>query len=324
MQGVERPWLDLDNTAGASTAFQLYWYGAPGATAHKVYASANGSVVTPSEGGTSAPLDLPIVETGPGRYKMEIPYSIFPAGSFQWVKIEASKFYPLNNFFGYWYYAASEEAAGLNIVAPQPAGVSGVSTAYASPTAINLSWGSTAGANSYNIYRKSGAAISTSSYAKIASTPSLSYKDTGLTPESNYTYVVTAVSGGVESAASNYAVGRTLSSAAPIVSVPILSPLGKAVLWWASYNAGTTFKIYGGAALLPTDIDSNNLVSSTAFDPISGQPLWFQGVSAPTLAYAAFVATGGITPVSGVYWITEVYPDGTESAKKAFTAFLFI
>jgi fibronectin type 3 domain-containing protein len=330
MPGVERPWLDLDNSVSDRTAFQLHWYGAPGATAHHVYASTNSSMITPKEGGSSAPLDggvtlLPIVQTGTGRYKMEIPYSVFAPGSFQWIRIEATRnYYNQHVLGGDWYYADSEEAVGLNIVAPQPAGVSGVSTAYASPTAINLSWGSTAGANSYNIYRKSGAAISASSYAKIASTPSLSYKDTGLTPESNYTYVVTAVAGGVESPASNYAVGRTLSSAVPVVSLPILSPPGKAVLWWASNNAGTTFKIYGGAALLPTDIDPNNLVSLTAFDPLSGQPLWFQGVSAPTLSYAAFVLSGGITPVSGAYWITEVYPDGTESAKKAFTAFLFI
>jgi hypothetical protein len=256
---------------------------------------------------------------------MEIPYSIFAPGSFQWIKVEATKNYSHQGVFGGdWYYADSQEAAGLNIVAPQSVGVTGVSTSPASPTAINVTWNATAGADSYNIYRKSGTATSASPYAIIASTASLSYKDTYLTPKSDYTYLVRAVSGGVESAASNYAAGRTLSSAAPTVSVPVLGGLGKAVLWWASENAGTTFKIYGGAALLIADIDSNNVVHSTILDPVTWKSLWFQAVTAPALSYAAFVATGGITPVWGVYWITEVYPDGTESVKKPFISFVFL
>ena len=70
---------------------------------------------------------------------------------------------------------------------------------------VNVSWTSTAGATSYNVYRSTGGGV----YASAGSTASLSFNDAGRTPNTAYLYKVRAVNGG-ESTDSNVDLATTV------------------------------------------------------------------------------------------------------------------
>jgi hypothetical protein len=87
-----------------------------------------------------------------------------------------------------------------------PSAPTGLSATAAGQTQINLSWSSVSGAASYNVYRST---TSGGPYSLVANTTSTSYSNTGLTCNTTYYYVVTAVSGSCESANSSQASATT-------------------------------------------------------------------------------------------------------------------
>ena len=276
--------------------------------------------ITPKQGGTGAALDaggsaIPIYQVSPGYFRMDVPLNLLPSG-YTWFAVEAVK----------GTYAADSGSIGIPGSAPAPVGVSSVRTSPRNPTTIDVSWGAVSGRSvNYKVYRLTSPTDPLSSGTLLGSTTATTYRDTGLAQATTYYYRVTVLAGGIESAPSDCASGKTFNAAAPVtyLAVPVILVPGQSLLAWAGHNAGTTFNVYGGGALLPNAIDSGNLVLATTLDPITGESAWQHTVSAPTEAYAAFLLSFGLTPVYGHYWITEVYPDGTESNKSEFIMFVY-
>ncbi len=310
--GVERPWLDIYNSRYDRTALQLHWYGAPGATAHHVYGSTNPAIITPLEGSASPPFDLgstslPIVELVPGKYKMEIPYDLFAAGTTIWFRIEAVK-----GAFA----ADSEEAVSVLVQAPVPAGVTGVRAVAMSPTRIDLTWVPSPQALTYRIYLLPDWTTAVGPATLVGSSGTPSFSHLALTPATGHVYRVTSVSNlGVESAASDVAVAQTFFNEPPIpvgfVNIPATF---SASLLWVSTQCGTGFRVYGEAGLLLVDIDPNHLAAELVPDGGACAP-WTVNVSVPPVTMAAFLLAGGTIWPVGVYTVTEVYPDGSESGR---------
>jgi hypothetical protein len=311
--GIERPWLDLFRTRGDRTVLHLYWYGAPGAAAHHVYASTNSMVITPSEGSVAPPLDagatnVPIVEVEPKKYRMDVPLTLFTPGTTVWFRIVAVK-----GFFT----ADSEEAAGVAVTAPAPAGVGSLVAAVRNPTTVRLTWGMAAGASTYNVYRLPDPTTAIAPQYWVGATGALDFTDAGRTPDTAYVYRVTAVAvGGAESPPSDYYAVRTLVSGAPLL-LPAVQPGPlpfSATLGWIPRNGGTTFRIYGSDGFfIPTDFTT---LLSTSDVPL-------KVVSASAVVVLGSVATGGTLPPVGGYQVTEVYPDGTESVRSNVMPVIF-
>jgi len=310
--GVERPWLDLTNSHYDRTGLQLHWHGAPGATAHHVYGSTNPAVITPLEGSASPPFDLgstslPIVELVPGRYKMEIPYSLFAAGTTIWFRIEAVK-----GAFA----ADSEEAVSLVTRPPVPAGVTGVRAVAKSPTRIDLTWVPSPQALTYRIYLLPDWTTAVGPATLAGSSGSPSFSHLARTPATGHVYRVTAVSNlGVESAPSDVATVRTFFDEPPVPAAFVNLPgTFSAQLVWVSTQCGTGFRIYGEAGLLLADIDPNFLAKELEAAGATCVP-WTVNVSVSPATMAAFLLAGGTIWPVGVYTVTEVYPDGSESGR---------
>ncbi len=329
LPGIERPIFDFFSCVLDSSVLHVYWYGAPGAEAHHVYAApwVGGSpptAITPSQGGTTAALDATtptaIYVAGPGYYGLDIPLDMLSLGD-NAIAVEAVKGT---------YRSVGGGGNGFPRRAAAPVGVTGVTASTLNPTTVDVSWTAVTGAGSYKVYGLLSPTDAISPATLLGTTSGTSYRSTGRTPNTRYYFRVTAIAGGpgggAESAASDYALAKTLSSAAPIPLLPIFIPsTGQADLLWIGGNAyRTTYKIYGGASLIPTSIDQNNLVAQTTIDVSTGASTWTQWVGAPAAAYAAQVLSMGVLTVYGHYWIEEVYPDGTASARAEFVPFGFM
>jgi hypothetical protein len=328
LPGLERPVFDFWSCGLDSSVLHVFWYAAPGAEAYHVYAApwvgaSAPTVITPSQGGTTAALDAstptPIYQVSPGFYGLDIPLDLLSLG-YNAIAVEAVKGT---------YRSVGGGGNGFPRRAAAPVGVTNVRTARVNPTTMDLTWDASAGAGSYKIYRLSSLTDVVDSTKLAGTTTTTSYRDTGRTPDTNHYYRVTAIAGGpgggAESAASDTAIGRTFAAGAPVALPPVLLTLGQAWLGWIGANThGTTYRIYGGGALLPTAVDPNSLVMQTTVGSPTGLSTWNAYVSAPTAAYILFNVSLGNAPVFGLYWVEEVYPDGTASARSPFSPFIFI
>ena len=324
LPGVDRPVLDPWASDKDGATVHLYWYHSQGATAEHVYASASDTVITPKQGATTnPPLDgpphnLPIRHITGEYFAMDVPLSLFSPG-YRYFAIEAEDGAAL----------ADSGAIGINVVAPAPVGVTGVATAVSNPTSLTVSWNAAGGAGTYKVYRLASPTTPVGAGNLVATTAGTSLVQAGLTAGTTYYYRVSAIAGGpgggAESPPSDYAMARTFSDAAPSTEFPpLVMGAGQALLFWNGHNSGTSFRVYGGASNSVATINPNTLVTTTVLDPITGEWPWSCKVGAPAGDYAAFLLSGGLVFVLGHYWIAEVYPDGTESARSEVMPFPFL
>jgi hypothetical protein len=327
LPGLERPIFDFFACGLDSSVLHVYWYAAPGAEAYHVYAApwvggTYPAVITPSQGGTTPALDAttptPIYQVSPGYYGLDIPLDMLSLGT-NAIAVEAVKGS---------YRSVGGGGNGFTRRAAAPVGVTNVRTARVNPTAMDVTWDASPGAASYRIYRLSSLFDVLDSTKLAGTSTTTSFRNTGLTPDTNSYYRVTAIAGGAgggaESIASDCAIGRTFKSGAPLPLPPVILGLGQAWLGWIGANThGTTYRIYGGGALLPTSVDSSILVTQTTVSSDTQRSTWNTYVSAPLAAYAVFMLSVGMTPVYGMYWIEEVFPDGTTSTRAQFAPFIF-
>jgi hypothetical protein len=206
--------------------------------------------------------------------------------------------------------ADSEQAAGVNITAPAPAGVGSLQAQVRNPTAVRLTWGMAAGASTYNVYRLPDATTPVAPQYWVGATGALDFTDAGLTPATAYVYRVTAVAvGGAESMPSDYVGVRTLARGAPLL-LPASQPgpvLYSAVLGWVPLNEGARYRVYGGESMLVATIDLEALRATV--------DTFYTLVVIPPEVLAGVLLTYGLVPPVGLYQVAELYPDGTESPR---------
>jgi len=112
-----------------------------------------------------------------------------------------------------------------------PTGLGGTAS---TPASINWTWNLVTGATGYHLY------LATSTATLIAMTPALSYLETGLSANTTYSLVVTAVQGGLESPFSSSA---TRYTQAIIPAAPSITNIGSSsftVTWGTAGNPGYT------------------------------------------------------------------------------------
>ncbi|MGO8672517.1 MAG: kelch repeat-containing protein [Capsulimonadaceae bacterium] len=156
----------------------------------------------------------------------------------------------LTNGVKYFYKVAGVNAVGTSAQSsevsatpepPAPAAPTGL-TATAGNAQVSLSWSTSTGATSYNIYRAttSGAEGST----PVGTSTSGSYTSTGLTNGDKYYFTVAAVNGAGTSAQSNEA-STTLTPNAPTGLTASAGNTQVGLSWTSSY-AATSYSIYRG------------------------------------------------------------------------------
>ena len=115
----------------------------------------------------------------------------------------------------------------------------GVAVSGATNTSLNVSWNAVSGAASYNVYRNG---------VKVGSPTGTSYTDSGLNGGSTYSYTVTAVANGSESAQSA-AVQGTTTGTPPVLGAPTglagSSPTtGAVALTWNTVAGAKNYNVY--------------------------------------------------------------------------------
>ena len=257
--------------------------------------------------------------------------------------------------------SAPSATASATPAAPPLASPAGLA-ATPGDTTVGLAWSAVPGATGYDVYRggvKLGS-VATTSYSdsglangttynvyrngvKVGSSATTAYADSGLANGTPYTYTVTAIKGGVESAASS-PVTVTPFVLTPAVPAGLVATPGNAqvsISWTPAANA-TGYLVYRGATLVSTQtgtsftdtgltngtsyswtvVATNGTAHSAASAPLSATPL-APAPAAPT----GLTANAGNTQVA-LSWTAvatatsyKVYRNGVYVASSATTSF---
>jgi len=178
-----------------------------------------------------------------------------------------------------------------------PSAPAGVAAAYGDAQA-SISWTAVSGATSYNIYWSTATGVTTSSGTKIAGVTS-PYAHTGLTNGTTYYYIVTAVNGSGESAASSQvsAMPQASATGAPL-GVAAASGNAQVTVSWTAVSGATSYNIYWSTTAGVTTASGTKL-ASVSFT-----------TNGTTLSYTHTGLTNGTT----YYYIVTAVNVGGESA----------
>ena len=181
----------LTATGGAKQV-SISWSASSGATSYNLYWSTTSGVTT-AAGTKIAGATSPYVQTG---------------------LVDSTAYYYVVTAVN----ASGESAASTQVSATTNAAVPTVPAAPAGVSATGganqatVSWSAVAGATSYNLYRSTTSGVTTATGTKIAGATS-PYVNTGLSAGTAYYYIVTALNGTGESAASTQASASTNAAA---------------------------------------------------------------------------------------------------------------
>lgn len=129
-------------------------------------------------------------------------------------------------------------------VAPAPSAPTGL-TASPGDHQVSLTWATTSGATSYNVYRST---TSGGPYSKVtpSGVPMPSFTNTGLTDGTTYYYVVTAVNSGGESGDSSQVSATPTAVTAPAAPTGLTATAGNAqvALNWSISTGASSYKLY--------------------------------------------------------------------------------
>nr|MBA2671146.1 fibronectin type III domain-containing protein [Gemmatimonadota bacterium] len=126
-------------------------------------------------------------------------------------------------------------ACGDDPVGPeQLSAPSSVTVSATGPTAVSVSWTAVSGATSYSVERSVGASGDFSSAGTASTT---SFTDSGLSPETDYRYRITATSGSLSSPPSTPATVRTRAPGSVTISADITSN--------RTFHADTVYQLSG-------------------------------------------------------------------------------
>lgn len=172
-----------------------------------------------------------------------------------------------------------------------PPGIPASLTATGGDAQVTLTWSAVDGADSYNLYWSTTAAVTKETGTKITGVTS-PYAHTGLANGSTYYYVVTAVGGGGEGKASNVAT-VTLAPAAPAAPT-VAAGLGETTVTWATTAGATSYNLYWS--------------TSAGVTPATGTKI--------EAAVSPYVHTG-LTPGLAYYYVVTGVNAGGEGAASA-------
>ncbi len=193
----------------------------------------------------------------------------------------------------YFYLASLALAFSLGFAASAdaplpPTGITATST---TPTSVDLSWASSTGAVSYQIFRNSTS-------TPIATTSNLSYVDTGLASFIIYNYYLAAVdaSSTVSALSSSTGVKTLADTSAPSVPASLLA--------------------------VPTSTSQINLSWATSTDNVgvTGYKVYVNGVNKATSSVNNFQDAGLTASTTYAYQISAIDAAGNESEKSATTS----
>ncbi|MGO8669919.1 MAG: fibronectin type III domain-containing protein, partial [Capsulimonadaceae bacterium] len=185
---------------------------------------------------------------------------------------------------------------------PAPSAPTGL-TATPGNAQVSLSWSSSTGATSYNVYR--GTATGAESATPIAtSTTSTAYTDASVTNGTTYFYKVAAVNAGGTSGLSNEG-SATPNPPAPSAPTGLTATPGNAQvgLTWASSTGATSYNVYRGTATgteSPTPIATDVTTAAYTNTGLTNGTTYFYKVAA--------VNTGGTSGMSNEASATPVPP----------------
>jgi chitinase len=204
------------------------------------------------------------------------------------------------------YYGYSSYYAGYGTVA-QPIGVTA-----SAPTGstITLSWATSSGAASYQVYQAPGAA---GPFALVTTSATTSATISGLNPSTTYYYQVLAVSSvGVQSAPSAVVAATTLASSSTTLAPPTgltvagVTPNSVTLSWVASSGAShyrVYSSLYGGAQYVLAGSSTSGVTSATVagLTPATTYVFYVVGVDS--------VGTES-SPSSAIYVVTSLSQGG--------------
>lgn len=154
-------------------------------------------------------------------------------------------------------------AFGFTALADAPLPPSSITATSTTPTSVNLSWATSTGAVSYQIFRNSTS-------TPIATTTGLSYVDTGLTPTTTYTYYLASVdaSSTVSALSTSTAVTTLAVNPAPSTTTPSTTTPSVYIMntGWGNKqinvrsNQIVKIVILGNANFNVRDIDNNTVM----------------------------------------------------------------
>ena len=177
---------------------------------------------------------------------------------------------------------------GFAALADMPLSPTATST---TPTSVDLSWGTSTGAVSYQVFRNSTS-------TPIATTTNFSYVDTGLTPFTVYNYYLTAVdASSTVSALSSSTEIKTLAD----VSAP---------------------SVPAGLLAAPTSTSQINLswTASTDNVGVTGYKVYVNGAYKTTSTVNSYHDTGLTASTTYAYQVSVIDAAGNESEKSATTS----
>ncbi|RKE17294.1 PHB depolymerase family esterase [Streptomyces sp. TLI_171] len=165
------------------------------------------------------------------------------------------------------YYTAAFwglDGSGSTTTLPAPSGLAVTGTTSSSAT---LSWSAVSGAASYNVYRGG---------AKVGSSTSAGYTDSGLTASTSYAYTVAAVDPAGTVGTASAAVTATTAAASGGTTLP--APTGLAVtgttsssatLSWSAVSGAASYNVYRGGAKVGSSTSAgytdSGLTASTSY-----------------------------------------------------------
>lgn len=158
----------------------------------------------------------------------------------------------VSNGTTYFYVVSGSNAAGSSAnsneasampVGTRPLPPTGL-TATPDDGAVALSWSAVSGAVSYRVYRS---AVSGGPYQQIASQSAPSYVDTVVVNGATYFYVVTAVTSGGESSASNEAVATPTARPTAPLNLTAVAGDGEVYLSWSASTRAAAYEVWRSA-----------------------------------------------------------------------------
>jgi fibronectin type 3 domain-containing protein len=156
--------------------------------------------------------------------------------------------------------------SGTSMAWTCPAAPAGVTATAQSETGIQVSWSGVSGASSYNIYYKQGTSVSKASYDQKLTNVNPGHVVNSLWVGTQYSFIVTAVGAGGESAESGTATTWTLPQVPPGVNAIAQSNADIRVTW-NSVPGATSYNLYYQPGSSVSTTNYQNLLTGLLPEP---------------------------------------------------------